>query len=69
VDRWCRQRDLESGAVLPAEQCWRLARTWYAGRLDPEWERPSVERMEAIFAEVGLGGPFWRLGEPEHLNR
>ncbi len=42
-------------------QCWHLARLWYRGREALEWRRPTVERMEAIFADVGLAGPFWSL--------
>ena len=59
--RWCGQRGLERGATMSLERCWRLARRWYAGRLELDWRRPPPERMRAIFAEVGLTGPFWEL--------
>ncbi len=49
--------------MITVEQCWRLAQRWYRGRLEPDWTRASVEEMEAIFAEVGLTGEFWRLGD------
>ena len=46
---------------MSMRQCWHLARLWYDGRLALEWQRPTVDRMEEIFAEVGLVGPFWSL--------
>ena len=61
VDRWCRARGIERGAVFTLEQAWGLARAWYADRLSPDWRRRSAEEAEAIFAELGLGGDFWRL--------
>lgn len=61
MDRWCELRGIARGSVLSLDQCWQLARHWYQGRLELDWLRPSVERMEAIFAEVGLAGPFWSL--------
>ena len=55
---------LPRGAVMTAEQCWQLARRWYPGRLELDWRRRSADEMEAIFADVGLEGPFWRLRTP-----
>ena len=39
---------------------WRLARGWYAGRLERGYTRrePAAARL---FREVGLDGPFWGL--------
>jgi alkylmercury lyase-like protein len=61
VDRWCEQHDLERGAVFPLGTCWQLARAWYANRLDPDWRRRTPAEAEAVFAGLGLLGPFWRL--------
>jgi hypothetical protein len=61
VDRWCRQRRIQRGAVFMAEQMWRLADVWYANRLSPDWRRRTAEEAEAVFEEIGLTGPFWRL--------
>lgn len=61
VDRWREARSIARGAVLTVDQCWRLARAWYADRLDPTWRRKTPEEAEAVFAELGLTGPFWRL--------
>lgn len=43
---------------------WRLAHAWYAGRLDPGFRRRTPEEAEALFAELGLTGRFWRLTAP-----
>ena len=61
VERWCETRGLERGAVFPLETCWRLADAWYANRLAPDWRRRTPEEAEALFAELGLTGHFWRL--------
>jgi hypothetical protein len=61
VDAWCEGRNVPKGAVIPAEQCFELGRRWYAGRLAKDWQRPSVEAMEATFRAVGLTSQFWAL--------
>jgi hypothetical protein len=62
VDRWCRQWQLPRGAILSLERAWQLARAWFsADRGAPEWERPPVEDVEALFASLELQGDFWRL--------
>jgi hypothetical protein len=50
------------GAVFPAEQLWRLARAWYGDRLDPGWRPRTAAESQRVLEEVGLTGPFWRLG-------
>ena len=49
------------GATLTVEQCWRLSQLWYPGRLAPNWHRRDAAEKQALFAEVGLTGPFWLL--------
>ena len=61
VDRWRALQCLPKGAVFSPEQLWRLAHAWYADRLDPAWRRRSPAEAEALFAEIGLTGDFWRL--------
>ena len=63
VDRWSRTRRLPRGAVFTLDQAWQLACRWYADRLSPDWRRRSPEEAEAVFAEIGLRGPFWRVTE------
>ena len=61
VERWCELRELPRGALLPLDTCWRLAEAWYSNRLAPDWRRRTPEEAEALFAEFGLEGDFWRL--------
>jgi hypothetical protein len=61
VDRWCVQHRTAHGSVASIEQVWRLARAWYADRLDEEWSPRSPETMERLFADAGLFGEFWRV--------
>ncbi len=61
MDRWCRDRQVARGAVVPLEQVWRLAMPWYADRLDYGWTPRTPAAMEHLFAEAGLMGDFWRV--------
>ena len=62
VRRWCEQWGLASGATLSLEQAWGLAHAWFeADRGEPEWQRQPLERVEALFASLGLTGSFWNL--------
>jgi hypothetical protein len=61
VRRWYENRGMKTGTTLTLEQQWELARRWYADRLSPEWRRRTPEEAEALFAEVGLTGQFWRF--------
>jgi hypothetical protein len=61
VDRWREQNCLATGALFEPEQLWRLADAWYADRLSPDWRRKTPDEVEALLAEIGLTGDFWRL--------
>jgi hypothetical protein len=62
VERWCRQWSLPHGATLTLEQAWQLASAWFrADRGAPEWHRPPIDDVEALFESLGLRGEFWRL--------
>ncbi len=39
----------------------RLAGAWYHDRLDPQWRRRTPEETQALFATLGLTGPFWQV--------
>jgi hypothetical protein len=45
--------------LVSLSQLWDLALAWYRDRLSPSARRPGPEEMRAIFARVGLEGPFW----------
>jgi hypothetical protein len=61
VERWCRERKIARGEVLPLSTVWEWGRRWYSDRLDLGWKRRTVEEMEEILKELGLLGPFWKL--------
>jgi hypothetical protein len=61
VDRWCEQTGIERGAAFPLETAWRLGHGWHGDRLSPGWRRRTPEEAEALFADLGLTGAFWRF--------
>ena len=58
---WREARGFENAKPLSLETGWKLARAWYARKLEPDWRRHTVEEAETLFAELGLTGDFWRL--------
>lgn len=63
VDRWLAATGNAKGYVMDLATLWRLARGWYAGRLDPGYTRRDPSTAAAYFREVGLSGPFWGLAD------
>lgn len=61
---WCGSRGVERGATLTLAQTWDLAQRWYHNRLDPTFHGRSIADAEAVFASLGLVGPFWRFSDP-----
>lgn len=61
VDAWLKRSSHERGYVMNLATLWRLARHWYAGRLERGYIRRDPSSAAAYFAEVGLHGPFWGL--------
>jgi len=59
LDGWCRARNLPRRPIINLDQLWHLAVTWYGNRLTVESRRPAPDEMVAIFAAIGLEGPFW----------
>lgn len=59
VDRWLADEGHERGAVLDLPTLWRLARSWYAGRLERGYRRRDPAEASDYFRSVGLTGPFW----------
>jgi hypothetical protein len=62
IDRWSAATGVPRGGVVPIRRLEELAMRWYGDRLDPAWRPRTVEASQAILAEVGLTGEFWRLG-------
>lgn len=61
VERWLAESGNDRGYVMDLATLWRLARGWYAGRLDRGYQRRDPVASAAYFREVGLDGPFWGL--------
>lgn len=60
VDAWLNGAD--RGYAMDLATLWRLARGWYAGRMESGYTRREPVSAAAYFAEVGLHGRFWGLG-------
>ncbi len=61
VDAWLERSGNRRGDVMDLATLWRLARGWYAGRLERGYTRREPLAAAAYFREVGLTGPFWGL--------
>lgn len=59
ANEWCGTRGLERRPLISLEQLGRLAVAWFDNRLAPDMTRPRPDEVPAIFAKVGLEGPFW----------
>jgi hypothetical protein len=59
VDVWLERHGHERGYVMDLETLWRLARGWYAGRLDRGYRRREPVEAQQYFRDAGLSGPFW----------
>ena len=59
VDRWLASIGQDRGHVMDLTTLWRLARGWYAGRLDRGYARREPVEAAEYFRSVGLSGPFW----------
>lgn len=58
IDRWCKHRVLPRGATVTLEQCWQLAREWYADKLSPapiQWQKRSKGAASMHFPSGDLG--------------
>ena len=61
VATWLDRTGHQRGSVFDLATLWRLARGWYAGRLDRGYTRREPSEAASYFAEVGLTGAFWGL--------
>ncbi len=64
VDAWLATTGFAKGYVMDLTTLWRLARGWYAGRLDRGYARRDPLSAAAYFEDVGLSGPFWGRDRP-----
>jgi hypothetical protein len=61
VNEWCSSRGVPANPIVSLQQLWQLSVAWYSNRLTPDAKRPGADEIRAIFARVGLTGPFWEL--------
>jgi len=61
VAAWLKRTGHERGYVMDLGTLWRLAQSWYAGRLDRGYQRREPSEAKEYFRSVGLRGPFWGL--------
>jgi hypothetical protein len=61
LDTWLAREGHERGYATDLATVWRLARGWYAGRLEAGYRRREPAEAAAYFHSVGLRGPFWGL--------
>lgn len=61
ADAWLERTGNRRGYVMDLATLWRMARGWYAGRLDPGYVRREPSAAAEYFRSVGLEGPFWGL--------
>ncbi|MFD9893660.1 organomercurial lyase [Amycolatopsis sp. NPDC059027] len=59
VDGWLAETGHAKGYVMDLATLWRLAKGWYAGRLEYGYRRREPARAAEYFAEAGLRGAFW----------
>ena len=59
--RWLDANGFEPGASMSAATLNELARRWWWTRVEPNWRPRTAAESQAILAELGLTGDFWRL--------
>jgi hypothetical protein len=60
----CGPAHAEDGAVVDLPTIWRLGKVWYGDRLHDDHRRRTPSEATEVFAELGLTGPFWDMGDP-----
>lgn len=61
VAAWLARTGNERGYVMDLTTLRRLARGWYAGRLERGYRRREPSEAKDYFRSAGLRGPFWGL--------
>lgn len=61
LDAWLAREHRGRGYATDLATVWRLARGWYAGRLDRGYARREPSAAHAYLREAGLSGSFWGL--------
>lgn len=61
LSEWLGRSGRTRGYVMDLSTLWRLARGWYAGRLERGYVRREPSAAADYLSSVGLSGPFWGL--------
>lgn len=61
LDAWLARERRERGYTTDLATVWRLAKGWYAGRLDRGYVRREPSAAHEYMRSVGLSGSFWGL--------
>lgn len=61
MEEWLLESGHDPGYVAPAQTLLEMSKDWYRGRMDEDWDPPTTEAAQAIFAKHGLTGDFWKL--------
>jgi hypothetical protein len=61
IERWREQWNQPRGATLAVDQARKLGEVWYGKKMEPDWQRFTIDEAEAALASLGLNGEFWSL--------
>jgi hypothetical protein len=61
LDAWLAREHRARGYAMDLATVWRLASSWYAGRLDRGYVRREPSAAHAYLRGAGLSGAFWGL--------
>ena len=61
MEAWAAAAGEPVGAVVDLPTMWRLGTAWYEDRLHDDFRRRTPEEATAVFAGLGLTGPFWDM--------
>ncbi len=59
IDRQLAAYQEDEGTVFDLATLWRLAQGWYAGRLDPGYQRREPSAAATYFRDAGVPSSFW----------
>jgi hypothetical protein len=59
VEAWLDRTGNRRGYVMDIATLWRFASGWYAGRLEPGYQRREPADAAEYLRSVGLVDPFW----------
>lgn len=61
MEDWLAANGQERGFVASAQAFYDMAKEWYEGRTEEEWEVPSPYVRKALLRRHGFTGEFWTL--------